>query len=155
MAKIVERKRRVRCSPPVIKFCESPCDVAGLIGSCHVYQGGKFNGYGRVWDGKRNALVHKYVYERVNGPVQSGMVLDHMCRNRACCNIDHLRVVTRKVNSTENIQGHPWQLGRAMTHCKRGHEFNSENTRIRDSGSRVCKVCEKQNRINRMTLINA
>jgi hypothetical protein len=31
-----------------------------------------------------------------------------------------------------------------LTACKRGHEFNSENTRINRNGCRACRVCERQ-----------
>jgi hypothetical protein len=30
-----------------------------------------------------------------------------------------------------------------QTHCKRGHEFTPENTRVSKSGSRVCRECER------------
>jgi hypothetical protein len=29
------------------------------------------------------------------------------------------------------------------THCKQGHEFTPENTRITEDGSRVCKTCTR------------
>lgn len=32
---------------------------------------------------------------------------------------------------------------RALTHCKRGHEFTSDNTRINGVGSRVCRACSR------------
>lgn len=137
------RQRRKRLSPPVIRYVEQPCSVPGLEGPCHIFQGGTFNGYGRVWDGKRNALVHKYIWEKRYGPVSPNRVLDHKCRRRSCCNVQHLREVTRKVNSTENIVGHPSQLGKAMTHCKRGHEFSADNTRKDRRGCRLCRTCER------------
>lgn len=140
--KIKQRKRRRRGSPPDIKFDVAPCPRADLKGPCHVFRGGKHRGYGRVWCGK-NTLVHVYVWEQTHGPVPGGQVLDHQCRNRACCNVEHLRVVTRKTNVRENVVGHPWQLGRAKTHCKRGHELSGDNMRMNASGSRVCKTCER------------
>lgn len=38
----------------------------------------------------------------------------------------------------------------ARTHCKRGHEFTSENTRITPQGWRACRTChnEKMRRLN-------
>lgn len=31
------------------------------------------------------------------------------------------------------------------THCKNGHEYTAENTRIRKGGARQCRVCESVN----------
>lgn len=45
------------------------------------------------------------------------MVLDHICRNRACINPDHLEVVTSQVNVA---RGAPYRL---RTYCRRGHHM--------------------------------
>lgn len=34
-------------------------------------------------------------------------------------------------------------LNKAKTHCKRGHEFTQENTRLNKSGGRCCRECER------------
>ncbi|MBD3778492.1 MAG: hypothetical protein IE923_04405 [Micrococcales bacterium] len=31
----------------------------------------------------------------------------------------------------------------ALTHCKRGHEFTPDNTRVRRSGGRDCRACDR------------
>lgn len=55
-------------------------------------------GYGiKYYDG-RSRVAHKVLYEAKYGPVPDGLELDHLCRNRACCNPDHLETVTRAVN---------------------------------------------------------
>lgn len=40
-------------------------------------------------------MYHRYVWEQVNGKVPEGHEIDHMCKNRACCNIDHLQMLDR------------------------------------------------------------
>ncbi len=57
------------------------------------------NGYSKVsYEGKA-WMVHRLVYTLMVGPIPEGLVLDHKCRNRACCNPDHLEPVTYKINT--------------------------------------------------------
>lgn len=135
------REPRRKCgTPPRIICDEMMCPFPGLIGPCHVFRGKKNEGgYGRLPGG---GLVHAYIWEKENGPIEDKLVLDHQCRVHACCNTDHLRPVTRKVNSTENVIGSKWQLNAAKTHCMRGHPFNEQNT-DRRGNHRRCKECRR------------
>lgn len=42
----------------------------------------------------RPVMYHRWVWEQANGPIPNGYEIDHKCRNRACCNIDHLQLLT-------------------------------------------------------------
>jgi hypothetical protein len=42
--------------------------------------------------------AHRVFYERLVGKISSGLVLDHLCRNRACVNPAHLEQVSIKEN---------------------------------------------------------
>ena len=58
-------------------------------------------GYGEISLGGRHGLMrrtHRVAYELANGPIPEGLEVDHSCRNRACVNPAHLRLVTRKQN---------------------------------------------------------
>ena len=69
---------------------------------CWISMGSRTSaGYGHFKEPNygKTVLTHIAMYEYKRGPVPSGMELDHLCRNRACCNPDHLEVVTRKVNA--------------------------------------------------------
>ena len=70
-------------------------------GDCLELLGAKSDkGYSYITVDKKRQLAHRYAWERANGPIPEGMVIDHVCHNRACVNAEHLRPVT----NTENVR---------------------------------------------------
>lgn len=110
---------------------------------CWIYAGYKApSGYGQVYIESRKgpAMAHRLVYEALVGEIPEGLHLDHLCRNRACVNPDHLEPVTRKVNILRGES--PFALNSRRTHCVKGHELTSDNIYHRkDRNTRECKAC--------------
>ena len=93
------------------------------------------HGYGQTWDGRTVRLAHRVAWTlHRNEQIPLGMTLDHQCRNRVCCNPSHLRVMTNERNGMDNGN-------KRKTHCKRGHEFTSDNTYTDPKGHRRCRAC--------------
>lgn len=72
-------------------------------GGCWSYQGYKNSkGYGYVHGLAKNhfksELTHRVLFAHFIAEIPKGLVIDHLCRNRACCNPWHLEAVTQKVN---------------------------------------------------------
>lgn len=90
----------------------------------------------------RNQLVHRLAWEEANGPIPAGMVIMHTCDNPPCYNLDHLRLGSQADNLKDrDRKGHGVVPYKGVTHCKRGHEFSSENTHIGTRGKRNCRAC--------------
>jgi hypothetical protein len=101
-------------------------------------------GYGQKWDGKRNQLTHRIMYQAVKGPIPEGLCLDHLCRNPPCCNPAHLEAVTFQENTRRGLAGqHARERAQLLTHCTNGHEITEQNTYTRKDGRRQCNVCAK------------
>ena len=56
------------------------------------------NGYGQFYDGTGMVRAHRYSWERTNGPIPDGMVVDHLCHVRKCINPEHMRLLTTSEN---------------------------------------------------------
>lgn len=103
------------------------------------------DGYGKFWLNGKTKAAHRLSYEDKFGKIPQGLVINHMCRNRACQNRDdHLEVVTQKVNIQKGLSGFMSGIKqRLKTHCKQGHVFSKENTYVDPRGKRVCRTCNR------------
>lgn len=90
--------------------CDLPDFLARLLvpeptSGCWLYAGTREsrNGYGRVWWEGREQQVHILTYKFFRGLYAAGLILDHLCRVRACANPWHLEPVTHKTNTDRGL----------------------------------------------------
>lgn len=128
-------------TPPIERIARrTEVDANG----CHLWNGAvNRDGYGLVMmhiDGrKRNRFVHRVIYEAHSGPIPGGLEIDHLCRNRRCCNPAHLEAVDQAENKRRGSRS-------LLTHCKSGHPFDGENLSVYVSKGgvrrrRSCRAC--------------
>lgn len=87
--------------------------------------------------------VHALVAEAWHGPRPTA-------RHEVCHNdgdpknnvASNLRWGTRSDNMWDRVRHGVHHLA-ARTHCKYGHEFTPENTRIASQGQRKCRICQR------------
>ena len=69
-------------------------------GECILWAGTvNSRGHGHLRMDGRMRLVHRFAWEKENGPIPEGMQIDHICHNPSCINVTHLRVATPAENS--------------------------------------------------------
>lgn len=106
-------------------------------------------GYGQVSFRGRHTMAHRFMafVNDMIGWDDARLVL-HRCDNPKCFNPEHLFTGTARDNArdcTMKMRQHQQQ----KSHCPRGHEYSSENTRLKlSAGSfgpeRVCKTCHRE-----------
>ncbi len=111
---------------------------------------GNRDGYIRVRVGpsssNRKQMLHRIEWEKVNGPIPGGHEINHLCKNRACANVNHLEVLTTSehrskdgVHKNKEVIAAVW-----IAHCRNpkkpqvrlAEEFNI-------SPAAVCKIIKR------------
>ena len=85
---------------------KEPIKVEYLDNGCLIPVNRKLNedGYFAVTkDGKR-IQYHKLLYQEHHGELPKGYALHHLCGNRACCNLEHLIVLS----NADHAKLHNW-----------------------------------------------
>ena len=105
------------------------------------------NGYGNFWFNGKTIKAHRMVWSFINKEIANGICACHTCDTPPCVNPSHLWLGTPQNNTDDMMRkGRYINVYSLQTHCKRGHEYTVENTRIRernDGFRRECKECDK------------
>lgn len=102
---------------------------------CWWWTGGLTNGYGTFLVGGKPWRAHRYSYLLHVGEIPTGALVHHKCENTACVRPSHLQALSPGEHSRYHFP--------KITHCKRGHEFTAENTRMTKVGTRACRCCHR------------
>lgn len=95
---------------------------------------------------KIKCFVHTLVLEAFVGPQPEGLECCHNDGDPARNTVDNLRWDDRSANVVDMVEAGNHNNAR-KTHCKRGHEFTPENTRVEvrpTTTVRICRTCSRE-----------
>jgi hypothetical protein len=82
----------------MVKKIEIADDCWVWVGAVTSRGYGSFSHEGRIWS------THRLSYELLIAPIPDGLTIDHLCRNKVCCNPDHLEPVTALENQRRDYR---------------------------------------------------
>ena len=62
------------------------------------------DGYFRKGINGKQVMYHRYMWEQTIGPIPLEFEIDHLCKNRACCNVEHLQCIHGTQHAIESNQ---------------------------------------------------
>ena len=85
--------------------------------------------------GRQAIGAHRLAYMLDVGAIPSGLVIDHLCRNRSCVNPEHMEAVTNLENTRRGKQD---RAREPLAECRNGHDLTGENLYERYRTQRGC-----------------
>lgn len=67
-------------------------------------------------------MMHRAIYEYNNGPIPEGYEIDHICRNRACCNPEHLQIMSISEHKAKTNRQHALECNGDYRNMKKRSE---------------------------------
>lgn len=110
---------------------EAFADLTEWQGECLVWTGCLTDsGYGILTAGTR-VRAHRYAWTRAGNPDPGDSFVDHVCHNRRCVNIDHLRLASLAQNASNRSGPLP-----GSSSARRGVTLHSDGKWVARSGGR-------------------
>jgi hypothetical protein len=112
---------------------------------CWEWTASGHSGYGSLTFRRKGYLTHRFMYAWLVAPIPIGLggdipQLDHLCRNRRCCNPAHLELVSLAENLRRGIGPHH----RRRTHCINGHPMpEARLSKLTGRMERRCILCQR------------
>lgn len=95
--------------------------------------------------GRVKKKVHSLVAEHFVGARPEGTDIRHLDGDKLNNAATNLAYGSRSENNLDQVM-HGTHPEASKTHCKRGHEFTPDNTRIETTGARRCLTCARSRR---------
>ena len=74
------------------------------MSGCWLWAGATRQGYGAIKEAGKHLMAHRLSWVLVKGSIPDEVELDHICRNRACVNPEHLRLATGSQNQWNTVK---------------------------------------------------
>ena len=108
---------------------------------CWNWKGTIDQGYGRLSFRGKQIRAHRLLYTWKHGKIEEwtdkkSKEVDHVCKNRSCCNPSHLRLVSNKVNVLRGTG--PTAINSRKNTCIYGH-----NSLYKVGNRRRCRECRR------------
>jgi len=97
------------------------------------------DGYVRVSHNYKMDYAHRYAYRQAYGEIPKGLEIDHICSNRACVNVEHLRAVTHLVNMS-----HAKTRSHHTGYCRNGHDLSISGVYGKPPKGPACRECKRE-----------
>jgi hypothetical protein len=106
-------------------------------GGCLIWQGPlDRDGYGTFYLRRMSRRAHRVAWFSVHGDIPEGMVVNHVCRNRACVNPQHLQAVSQTESALRDTTSLGY-INSQKTMCPMGHPYDRKYGK-----QRYCSTCD-------------